>query len=313
MGEAKVQHLSSDNKEEQPMLSDYILDRLEKIEMLPTFPDIVGEVINIIDDPNSSASDLARHMDPSMVGEVLRVANTAYFGTRNYKGIAGLEHAIAVIGFQHLSYVVLHMPFVAMAKGDQKFFDRNDFIRHSVACGVLSKAISSMLQIGNPNEVFISGIMHDIGIILIYRYFRNEWQAIKSLVSEGKASRIEAEREILSVDHGCIGGALLDLWNIPKPIVDGVRFHHAPETATENRGGIRATCMGNDLSRRINFREDLGSFDFFVKRHKPFIESISGLEKNSTPGEEADLLENIYSLLKGVKGYTEGTAEGEHD
>ncbi len=295
------------------MVNDYILDKLNKIEMLPTFPDIVGEVLSIIDDPNSSASDLANHMDPSMVGEVIRVANTAYFGTRNYRGIATLEHAIAVIGYQHLSYIVLHMPFIAMAKGDQAFFDRSEFIRNSITCGVLSKAISSRLHIGNPNEVYISGIMHDIGVIIIYRYFKDEWKVIRSLVSCGQMSRLGAERQVLSTDHGFIGGALLDLWSTPKAIADGVRFHHEPEEALENQGNVVATHVGDGFSRQINFKEDLGNFDVFVKRHKSFLESIWATEKSFTPSEETDLLEDIFNLLRDVKGYTEGTTEGVHD
>jgi HD-like signal output (HDOD) protein len=313
MDGAKVHHYSSDNSEERPMVNDYILAKLRKIEMLPTFPDIVGEVVEIIDDPNSSASDLVKHMDPSMVGEVVRIANTAYFGAHGYRSITSLERAITVIGFQHLSYIVLQMPFIAMGKGDQTFFDRNGFIRHSVACGVLSKAISSGLGIGKPNEAYISGIMHDIGVIIIYRYFRDEWRTIRSLVSCGVMSRVEAERETLSADHGCIGGAFLDLWDTPKPIADGVRFHHALEEADENRENIAVTCMGNNFSRRISLKRDLESFDGFMEKHKSFMESIIDMAKEYCPVKEANLFEKIYSLLRDVKSYTEGTVEVKND
>ena len=67
---------------------EYILDKLGKIDVLPTFSGTVGEVINGIEDPMSSAADLAKSMDPSMAGEALRVADTAYFGTGNFRNIA---------------------------------------------------------------------------------------------------------------------------------------------------------------------------------------------------------------------------------
>jgi HD-like signal output (HDOD) protein len=93
---------------------DNTLKRIKKINILPTFPDIVDGIMNVIENPMSSASDLAKNMDPSMVGEVMRVANMAYFGTRNFRNISTIEHAIAIIGYEHLSYILLQMPFLKM-------------------------------------------------------------------------------------------------------------------------------------------------------------------------------------------------------
>ena len=78
---------------------EYIVAKVRKLAILPTFPKIVSEIIGLIEDPMSSASDLARHMDPSMTGEVLRIANTAYFGTSNFRRIYSVERAIGRSGF----------------------------------------------------------------------------------------------------------------------------------------------------------------------------------------------------------------------
>ena len=118
---------------------DYIVKKLRHIEILPTFPKIVSEILTLINDPMSSASDLARHMDPSMAGEVLRIANTAYFGTRNFRSITTMERAIAVIGYEHLGYVVLQMPFLALVQGPDTTFDRKLFITHAIVCGSLAE------------------------------------------------------------------------------------------------------------------------------------------------------------------------------
>ncbi|HNT68437.1 MAG TPA: HDOD domain-containing protein, partial [Syntrophorhabdaceae bacterium] len=75
------------------MDTDRILHKLKEVNMLPTFPATVGTVMGLIQDPMSSAADLAKGMDPSMVSEVLRIANTAYFGTRNFRNITSIEHA----------------------------------------------------------------------------------------------------------------------------------------------------------------------------------------------------------------------------
>jgi hypothetical protein len=79
---------------------EYILDKLGKIGVLPKFSGTVGEVMNAIEDPMSSATDPVKSMDPSMASEVLRVADAAYFGICNFRNITSIEHIIEIVGLQ---------------------------------------------------------------------------------------------------------------------------------------------------------------------------------------------------------------------
>ena len=186
------------------MEREEILKRLRKIDVLPTFPAVMAEVMRVIEDPMSSAADLARTMDPSMAGEVLRLANTAYFGTRNFRRIASIEHAIAIVGLEQLSQIILHMPFLSMMGGEGGL-DREKFIRHSMICGITSKVISRTLHAGDEHAVYIGGLMHDIGAIVIFRYFSEEWMVMRALVINEGRTWTEAEEAVLSCDHGMIG------------------------------------------------------------------------------------------------------------
>ncbi len=295
------------------MDKDYIHRRLSGITMLPTFPGIVSQVLGIIEDPMSSASDLARHMDPSMVGEVLRIANTAYFGTRNFRNISTVEHAIAVIGFEHLSYTLLQMPFLTMVNGGDTGFDRQEFIRHSILCGVASKALSLAMGSADPGQVYLSGIMHDVGIIVIYRYFKNEWQQILDVINEEGVSRLDAELAVLGVDHGYIGANLLELWNIPKAITEGVMFHHHPEMAKEYAQNVNVVILGNTFSKSVQLASDLDEFDDFMKKHRHVLEGLSVFRDGVSPSEEVLFMERIYTMLREVRGYVENVVEGKND
>ena len=287
------------------MDNDYILNKLRKVNMLPTFPGTVGTVMSLIQNPMSSAADLAKSMDPSMVSEVLRIANTAYFGTKNFRNISSIEHAIAIIGLEHLSSIVLQMPFISMVKGDAAF-DREKFMEHSIMCGVLSKTISLSVRLGNPNEVYIGGMMHDIGSIIFYRYFRNEWDRVCSLVRERGVPWPEAEREIFSMDHGYIGAILLELWNIPKGITGGVMFHHCPGKAKENRGNVMAIHLGNKFSKLINIRDDLPNFDDFLSRYRPFLNFDDEPGMQLLPSDEIIFYEKIYAVAMETQHYIYG-------
>jgi HD-like signal output (HDOD) protein len=290
-----------------------IMERLKRVELLPTFSNIVGEVLNIIDDPMSSASDIAKHMDPSMVGEVLRIAGSAYFNTGGLRKISSIEHAIAMIGYEQLSHIVLQMPFLTLANKDDKIFDAKGFFNHSTLCGVLSKTISSSALLGNPNEVYISGIIHDVGIILIDRFFQDEWKEIISLMENENKSRLDAEREILSFDHGFLGAMLLDIWHIPKSITDGVRYHHCPEKAEENKENVAATYLGNLLSRQIDFKSDMDSFINFMMSHRDFIEKTTQFRRAFSSSEEIEFFQMIYNALKSTNNLLKGTENGSED
>lgn len=292
---------------------DETLRKIKKIDILPTFPDIVDGIINIIEDPMSSASDLAKNMDPSMVGEVMRVANTAYFGMKNFRNISTIEHAIAIIGYEHLSYILLQMPFLKMIHVNDETFDRIGFLRHSIATGVIAKIMSTTLRIANPHEVYISGIVHDIGIIIIYQHFREAWRIINSLVCKKNVSRLVAEREVFSVDHGYIGAALLENWNIPKSITEGVKFHHSPGESELFKNNTIITYLGNEFSERIDFDKDFNDFDYFLDKHKDFIDCMGDRGGCFTPSDEVIFFEKIYTLLHGVPGYLQGTMEGEKE
>lgn len=294
------------------MERDDILKRLRKIDVLPTFPAVMAEVISVIEDPMSSAADLAKIMDPSMAGEVLRLANTAYYGTRNFRRITSIEHAIAIVGLEQLSQIILHMPFLSMMGGDGGL-DREKFIRHSMICGIVSKVVSHTLRAGDEHAVYIGGLMHDIGAIIIYRYFHDEWKTIGNLVRDEGYTREQAEEEVLSCDHGMIGACLLTMWNIPRQVTEGVMHHHCPQKAVENTWNARLINTGNRFAKIIDLSDNLASLDEFINNNKDFVPIVEELGFDVSLTQELDLFEGVFSLMKNVKGLLFGAGEDKDD
>ncbi len=294
------------------MERDEILGRLRKIDVLPTFPTVMGEVISVIEDPMSSAADLARNLDASMASEVLRLANTAYFGTRNFRRITSIEHAIAIVGLEQISQIILHMPFLGMM-GGAGGLDREKFIRHSMISGIVSKVISHTLHTGNEHAVYIGGLMHDIGAIIIYRYFSDEWKSISGLVREKDYTWTEAEEEVLSCDHGMIGACLLTMWNIPQAVTEGVMYHHTPDKARENIWNVRLIDAGNRFAKMIDLSDNFASFDEFINNNREFIPLVEELGFEISLSQELDLFEGAYGLLRNAKGLLLRAGEDKDD
>jgi HD-like signal output (HDOD) protein len=281
---------------------EQITKKLKQIDILPTFPKIVSSILALIDDPMSSASDLARHMDPSMTGEILRIANTAYFGTRSYRSIQTIERAIAVIGYEHLAYVVLQMPFLGLLQKSDTTFDRDQFITHAVVSGILAKTIGvSSSSPVDHNEIYISGILHDVGKIIMYRYFRKEWEQVNALIRDKHVVALDAEMEVFSAHHSDIGASLLGIWNLPPAIVDGVRYHHAPDAAEENRESAVATSLADQFAKMIDLKLDLVSFDDFAVRHRDFCQVIAESVCTPMAQDEIKFLSLAFDSLRSAK------------
>lgn len=294
------------------MDQNHILQKVKRIAILPTFPSLVADIISLIDDPMSSASDIARHMDPSMTSEVLRIANTAYFGTNSFRKIATVERAIAVIGYEHLTSIILQMPFLSLLKGKDAEFDKESFVKHAIVTGVLARTISHHTRHHEPNEAYISGNLHDIGKIVVYQHFKEESKEIDLLVASGLA-RDEAERRLLGMDHGMIAGLLLDVWNIPSVIADGVRFHHHPQSSTFNCETVTATALGNEFAKRIDLDADLEEFDDFLTRHRDLSNCLKENELELSASAELRFFSSIYDSLKSARLFFEHAIREGHD
>lgn len=291
------------------MKRDEILMVLRRIEVLPTFPTVMAEVINVIEDPMSSAADLAKNMDPSMVSEVLRIANTAYFGTRNFRRITSIEHAIAIIGLEQISQIILHMPFLSMLSGSGEL-DREKFVRHSMICAIASKVVSQTIRMGDQQAVYIGGLMHDIGTIIMCRYFNSEWKVIECLVRDKDYTWAQAEEEVFSCDHGMIGACLLTIWNIPQSVTDGVMYHHCPENAADNIWNAKIIGAGNRFAKQVDLSDNFTNFDEFVKNNKHFVPLVEDLGFQVSLSQELDLLDGVYGLMKNAKALLAGEDKG---
>jgi HD-like signal output (HDOD) protein len=276
----------------------FIADRLRQIEFLPTFPHIVEEVMDVLSDSKSSVSDLVRCMDPSLVGEVLKVANDAYSGRKGFRGIATVEQAVAAIGYANLSVLIPRTPFVSTVEKGDILFDRKGFMRHSISCAILGKTISSAFRMGNPNTVYVSGMLHDIGIVVIYQHFKQESERIDALIREKRLSRLAAEREVLSIDHAGLGALLLEVWGIPGEIVESVKLHHSPEEIGEKEDPY-VTWLANSLAKETDFERDLSDFPAFFGRQREMLQAE--MPEQFLLKSHMELFEAAFDQLRGIE------------
>jgi len=201
---------------------------VDKIDDLPTLPTVVIKMMELIGKSETSVSELSKLIatDPVLMAKLLKIANSSFYGFP--RQISTLDTARGALGFSQLQGLGLSLSvagqFSPESNNDQ--FDLKRFWEHSAGCGIASRMLAKIY--GNPSgaDAFAAGLLHDIGIFVIFRYFPLEFDEILLLVNNGGMSLMAAERALIDVTQSEIGQWLAETWNMPAELVDGIPYHH---------------------------------------------------------------------------------------
>lgn len=234
-------------------MKEEIENKLNKIKDLTTLPVVAHNVIQLTQSPKSSALQVgdAIAQDPALSSKVLRVANSAFYGFP--QKIATISSAIVILGFANIRNIVLTASIANMVplKGGSGHFDRLDFWKHSLACGITSKLLAKRSGMKNVEEVFLWGLLHDLGKIVLDEYFKEEFACVISLAEREGILIKYAEEEIFGVDHAAVGAIVGEKWNLPQALLKVIRFHHNPPLANESMRMVALVHLSDVLCRAI--------------------------------------------------------------
>jgi putative nucleotidyltransferase with HDIG domain len=234
----------TDNKERIKRLA-------QRVMALPPLPTLVAKLIELIDDPRTSAASLGKLIstDQVMTARVLKIANSAFYGfTRR---IATVNLAIVVLGFDALKDLCVTVSLRDWFPGDDEDgdLDMSLFWEHSIGTGVAGRLIARETGYKISGEVFVAGLLHDIGKLVLKQYLREEFREITQLVRHEDRRFVEAELEVLGLHHGTIGRWLVEKWNLPEHLAEAVAWHHEPANATTNYPLTATVHFANYLVR----------------------------------------------------------------
>ncbi len=210
---------------------------ITQIESMPALPTVAFRVMNVTADPKSTANDLMKIISPdvSLTTKILKIANSPFYGLA--KEISSLQHAVTVLGFKEIKNLVISTvafeSFKSLKQSDN--FNINKFWKHSFCCGIAAKIIATELKCSG-NELFVAGLIHDIGKLAMYIAFPAEFEKYTELITplKIKYTVFEVENDIFGMPHDEAGMKLLEKWLFPENLISAVGFHHHPEKADNN-------------------------------------------------------------------------------
>ena len=211
-------------------------EMIEKVDNLVSLPGVFIRINEMIESQDSTALDFAKviSQDPGLTARLLRIANSPFYGLS--KEVDSVPRAITIIGIQRLRDLVLATSAVETFDGiPNELITMEDFWSHSLYCGLLSKHLAELADIKESDSLFIGGLLHDIGQLIMFRELPGE--SLQVLLSErdrvSEPDMVKTETEIFGFDHAHLGGALVAHWQLPPVFVEPISLHHQPELATQ--------------------------------------------------------------------------------
>lgn len=227
---------------------------------LPTLPVSYYRIVRLANDPRSSAADFEKAMtpDPPLTANVLRLANSAFFGVP--RTIASIRHAVTMLGTMRVVQAALGaamrkvVPSVLPGYGMRA----DEFWRHSVAVAVLTSRIAEKRDLHDPGTAFTAGLLHDIGKLVTGVFLAEEMTGIMAKMQQEGKPMVTAEQIVLGVDHARVGVLVAEKWQLPPVICQAVRYHHEPSEATSERALVDLVHVTNCLAHGLGQGTDVG-------------------------------------------------------
>jgi len=202
------------------------------ISDLPTPPMVLQQINKVINDPNTSAFEIAAILaeDPAMSFKVLKLINSAFYALA--REVTSVRHAVVVMGIDAVRSMVLSTAVLDMFKGDKRNLQfRDHFWRHSLATASSARLLARRIpggQVVGAEHGFSVGLLHDIGKLVMNCYLPKDFQATEQYAEEHQLSSHRAEEKTLGYTHAELGGLLARTWKLPPVICNAIDYHHCP-------------------------------------------------------------------------------------
>jgi putative nucleotidyltransferase with HDIG domain len=269
---------------------------MAKLHSFPAMPGTAVTVMRLLSDPSSSAATIEKAVryDPGLTANILKFANSAYFGYA--QRIGSVRQGIVRLGWKRVYQLVVASCVNGVMSKPVPGYDLapGELWRHCVGVSVASEQLMKRLRMQPSEETFTAALLHDVGKLIMGAFVEEGFARIEVLAQDGLSFEA-AEREVVGVDHAEIGAQILGKWLLPAGLVQVVRLHHEPDKAAAPDCNLDIVHVADVLCLMLGMgtgREGLG--------YRPAESTMARLGLKS-----ADLEVVASSTLQGVQELSE--------
>ena len=231
-----------------------LIQRLDNIHDLPSMPHTLNSVLGGLDSISSSAQTMEKIIrdDPVLTAKMLRIANSPYYGLR--QEVSSIARAVVILGFEEVRSIAIGLSLTGIFSQDLGFeeFDTKGIWLHSIGVAKVSKMLAEDISGLEADELFTTGMVHDLGRFLLCLYFSSELREILELRRQKGLSLSDAEEQY-GLTHSEVGAYLAKRWNLSEMLVDVIRYHHYPNSAGPNTLASSVVFLADEICQKMKF------------------------------------------------------------
>ncbi len=268
-------------------------------DRIPPLPDLVVRLLALLGEQSTEPQDLEDHLrnDPVLVAKILGLVNSPFYGRSH--AVKTIKDAVMVLGFRGLRSLLLATGTAQFLQSDCSCYGHDDvgLWKHSIAVAASAKSIAKAAGLGadHVEEMFVAGLLHDIGKMLLSPYMRKQGVTI----SAGQ-DVLQTEQEALGIDHAETGGLVADKWNLSPLVQDVLRHHHGTASSEESRAAVAVVRIADAVAHELGV-----GFQSGLARTAPVSEAdlaAAGLDSATWTELRATLDETVQTALTEFDG-----------
>ena len=282
-----------------------ISEAMHGISNIATLPETTLRIIELVENPTSTAQDLHQvvSFDPALSTRILKVVNSAFYGLPGQ--IGSINRAIVLLGLNAVKNIAIAASLAKLFRGGELCpeFNAKELWRHSIATAVGAKLIADTLHLGLPDEAFLGGLLHDIGVVVEMQHDRQKLIdviAALDLDDEGAPTKemLELEEKIFGATHQDFGQGLCEKWKFPKAFQFVTGRHHDPMSlAAENRTLTSVVHVADCIAAGLNLGYRLDVVDPVVSAEILDDIALTQAQVNSVAEDLPEQMEEAEALM----------------
>ena len=272
------------------MTMDEVLKIVLESPSLPTMPTVACKLISISSNEEIGMRDIADLIskDTSLSAKVLKVANSAFY---NFPcKISTIHQAVSRIGINAIRSLVLSFSFLSIkTKNKKDVFDYEKFWEQSLCNAVAAKLIMAEVVKSDWEEIFITGLLQNIGELILALSFPQQHEQVLLEVPNSEKDIIELEQQIIGADHTFIGYEVTKKWGFPPVLLTPIQYHHCPKGYKGNDKKLKLTV---DVAYLSGIITDILYSNKPQKYHQKFLN-----ESKTILGFDDKVIDKILQLV----------------
>lgn len=265
-------------------------------DWVSSLPTVYFKLREALEDPDSTFDDFSKIIsgDSALTARLLRIVNSSFYGFPSK--IETISHALTIVGTEQLSELILNATVMKQFDGiSPKLLNMESFWKHGIGCGVAARELAQYLEKAGPERYYVAGMLHDIGILVIFKKKPQQATEILTRCECEKEPLFKIEREVLGFDHAQIAQALFKEWKLPVRLVEPVAYHHNPLEAKKYPEEAAITHVADILAYEMNLGQ---SGEQKVQELDPLVMKKLELEPNFREALKDGIQEQFDEAIK---------------